>query len=57
MDGHPLEDAFADEYRRSDPVRVTAASTAGQAARGDRVFSPSEEQEILQRLRDLGYLN
>lgn len=57
MDGHPLERAFTDEYRRSDPIRVTAASAAGQTAREDRVFSPSEEQEILQRLRDLGYLN
>jgi len=56
MDGRPLEDLFVDEYLRSNPLRVAPASTEAPA-RGDRVFSPTEEEEILQRLRDLGYLN
>jgi len=56
MDGHVLEALLAEEYRRVNPVRVSAPS-ARPASRGERVFSPSEEQEILQRLRDLGYLN
>jgi arylsulfatase A-like enzyme len=56
MDGRALEEVFADEYRYGHPVRVTQPSLE-PSARGERVFSPSEEQEILQRLRDLGYLN
>ena len=56
MDGHVLESLFADEYRRENPVRISTPS-ARAGSRGERVFSPSEEQEILQRLRDLGYLN
>jgi hypothetical protein len=56
MDGHALEDVFADDYRRGNPVRVTQPSSE-PTVRGERIFSPSEEQEILQRLRDLGYLN
>jgi predicted AlkP superfamily phosphohydrolase/phosphomutase len=56
MDGRPLQDVFVDEYLRGHPIRVTAGP-AQASARGRRVFSPSEEEEILQRLRDLGYLN
>lgn len=56
MDGRALEDVFADDFRRGHPVRVTKPSME-PTVRGERVFSPSEEDEILQRLRDLGYLN
>jgi predicted AlkP superfamily phosphohydrolase/phosphomutase len=57
MDGHALEEIFVDDYRRGNPVRVTGPLSTAPTPRGERVFSPTEEQEILQRLRDLGYLN
>jgi predicted AlkP superfamily phosphohydrolase/phosphomutase len=57
MDGHALEEVFADDYRRCHPIRILEPSSKRPTAREERVFSPAEEQEILQRLRDLGYLN
>jgi predicted AlkP superfamily phosphohydrolase/phosphomutase len=55
MDGRVMDDLLLDEERAENPVRFTDASI--EEDRGTRTFTPDEEQEIMQRLRDLGYLN
>jgi len=56
MDGRALEEIFADDYRSAHPVRISEGGVEA-STHGRREFSASEEQEIMQRLRDLGYLN
>jgi len=55
MDGRPLAEIFDSTFERahegSDSVAEAALPTAG-----DTVFSEDEEQEVLDRLRSLGYL-
>ena len=57
MDGRPLEGLMGDEFRRTHPVRLTAPSPSASVRSPEHVFTDAEEREIMQRLRDLGYLN
>jgi predicted AlkP superfamily phosphohydrolase/phosphomutase len=54
MDGKVLTEIFLDEFLRENPVRITdyAPSTGPKAPS----YSEEEEREILDRLKDLGYL-
>ncbi|HQR39430.1 MAG TPA: alkaline phosphatase family protein [Blastocatellia bacterium] len=55
MDGRVLEECFSDELRRSRPVAVSHdsyASTSGVGAWD----SESEQDEIMERLRGIGYV-
>jgi predicted AlkP superfamily phosphohydrolase/phosphomutase len=56
MDGRPLLDLYTDEFR-SGRALETRASAGGEA--GDRVdpYSVEEEDEIMDRLKGLGYIN
>jgi len=58
MDGRPLERLMGEEFRCANPVRLSTAPGLGPS-RGSpqHAFTDAEEREILQRLRDLGYLN
>ncbi len=56
MDGRVLQDLMSDSFVEQNPVRLTEAGT-GQQASGNRDYTDEEEDEIMQRLRDLGYMN
>ena len=56
MDGRPLDSLMADDYRRSHPVTISAGSASPRRSQ-QHEFTDAEEREIMQRLRDLGYLN
>jgi arylsulfatase A-like enzyme len=56
MDGRPLTAIMSDEHLAAHPVRIGGdASDRGDVARHD--YDRSEEEEIMDRLRDLGYMN
>ena len=58
MDGRVLEEVLAPGLLASRPVRRAAAVSGGEDGRGPaREYSAQEEAEVMQRLRDLGYLN
>ena len=56
MDGRVLQDLMSESYVEQNPVRLTEAGT-GQQASSNRDYTDEEEDEIMQRLRDLGYMN
>ena len=55
MDGRVLTEAFTDEFNAANPV-VTSDIGPGDGFGGDAVFSDAEEEQVLQKLRDLGYV-
>lgn len=56
IDGRVLDDLFTEDHRHSRPPRISErASSTG--APGGRDYSAEEEEEIMDRLRDLGYMN
>jgi predicted AlkP superfamily phosphohydrolase/phosphomutase len=58
MDGRVLEEALSPALLASRPVRRGEAGSAADSGRGPtREYNAEEEAEVLQRLRDLGYLN
>ncbi len=57
MDGRVLDEVLAPGLLAERPVRRGEASGDGNARSPSRDYSPEEEAEVLQRLRDLGYLN
>lgn len=58
MDGHVIEQALAPDFMASHPVRMGPATGAALEERGAEAssYSDSDEDEILARLSDLGYL-
>jgi predicted AlkP superfamily phosphohydrolase/phosphomutase len=56
MDGRPLVSAFSSEHNAAHPVRLGSDDGAAQS-RGAHDYTDGEEAEIMERLRDLGYLN
>jgi len=56
MDGRPLTSVMTDEHLAANPVGFTDRDS-DQAAKGDRRYTEDEEDEIMDRLRDLGYMN
>jgi hypothetical protein len=55
MDGHVLTEAFSREYMAAFPVVVGDPALAGRPAAGED-YTPEGEQEIIDRLRGLGYM-
>ncbi len=57
MDGRVLEEVFTAQYRAAHPLRYedakSSAPGSGEEAQG---YSEEEEQEMLRRLRGLGYI-
>ncbi len=56
MDGRPLTSAMLPAHLASHPVRITER-TSEQAPTDGPGYSAAEEADVMQRLRDLGYLN
>lgn len=56
MDGETLEDIFTDEYRNSHPVRREEIAAPTETTESDDVYTEEEEAVIMERLRNLGYL-
>jgi len=55
MDGRVLTEAFTDDFNAANPI-VTSDIGPGDGFGGDSVFSDVEEEQVLQKLRDLGYV-
>jgi len=55
MDGRVLTEAFSDEFNAAHPV-VYSDIDPGVGLGDDSVFSDAEEEQVLQKLRDLGYV-
>jgi predicted AlkP superfamily phosphohydrolase/phosphomutase len=53
MDGRVLDYAFTDGFNQANPVRF---SEANQDAVGDRDYNIEEEDAVMSKLRDLGYV-
>ncbi|RMF23658.1 MAG: hypothetical protein D6760_04935 [Deltaproteobacteria bacterium] len=56
MDGRSLVSLLAEDALAASPPRLGTQSSAGEARR-DRDYTEDEEREIMERLRDLGYLS
>jgi predicted AlkP superfamily phosphohydrolase/phosphomutase len=55
MDGKVLTDAFTDEFNAANPVTYSQAGP-GEGTGSDNVYSDAEEEMVMQKLRDLGYV-
>ena len=55
MDGAPLVDVATERFRDANPVR--RGRVAGDSGAGRHDYTVEEEEEIMDRLRDLGYMN
>ena len=56
MDGRALVELLEPQVAARNPVVISDVD-AGHAGVGNREYTEGEEDEILDRLRDLGYLN
>ena len=54
MDGRVLEAMISDSYLRQNPVRFTAEG--GGAKVSELTYSSEENEEVLERLKNLGYI-
>ena len=55
MDGRVLTEAFTEEFNAAHPVIYSDIDPAVGLG-DDAVFSDAEEEQVLQKLRDLGYV-
>jgi predicted AlkP superfamily phosphohydrolase/phosphomutase len=57
MDGKPLTDAFTPDYLAAHPLRALSAAEAEQfGTNGHEDYSAEEHGQVMDRLRDLGYV-
>lgn len=56
MDGRVLEDAYVDGYMESFPLRMAEPLTADGSAPAEIGYTEEGEEEIMDRLRGLGYM-
>jgi arylsulfatase A-like enzyme len=54
MDGRVLSEAIAEQHLSANPMRTVTASTNGRASEVE--FSPEENADVLERLKQLGYV-
>lgn len=54
MDGRVLKEIISEDYLNSNPVRFTAESQYDPS--GEVEFSPEENEEVIERLKNLGYI-
>jgi predicted AlkP superfamily phosphohydrolase/phosphomutase len=57
MDGRVLEEIFTPQYRQTHDMRFESARGTGIRQSETPTYSQDEEEAMLQRLRDLGYLS
>lgn len=58
MDGHILEDAFLPEYLCEHPGQFGSMSEKGEGSAADfGGYSPEENEQIAERLKNLGYID
>lgn len=55
MDGRVLTEAFTDEFIAANPMTYSSGGP-GNGVGSDSVYSDAEEEMVLQKLRDLGYV-
>lgn len=55
MDGRVLTDAFSDEFNAANPISHSKVGPGGGSA-GDAIYTDAEEELVMQKLRDLGYV-
>ncbi len=55
MDGRVLTGAFTDEFNQANPITYTQTGP-GDGAGSDAIYSDAEEELVMQKLRDLGYV-
>jgi predicted AlkP superfamily phosphohydrolase/phosphomutase len=55
IDGRVLSEAFTDEFNAENPIAFSQAGP-GEGTGSDSVYSEAEEEIVLQKLRDLGYV-
>lgn len=55
MDGRVLADAFTDEFNAANPVTYSQAGP-GDGVGSDSIYTDAEEELVMQKLRDLGYV-
>ncbi|MCA9968754.1 MAG: hypothetical protein KC425_00990, partial [Anaerolineales bacterium] len=54
MDGQVLTHAFTDAFNAANPVQIVASDVEHRGK--DDVYTDEEEAQVLQKLRDLGYV-
>ena len=54
MDGRVLKEIISEEYLNSHPVRLTAQSNEEQT--GEMEYSAEENEDVIERLKSLGYI-
>ncbi len=54
MDGHVLSEIISEEYIKAHPINFTAESDEGQT--GEIEFTPEENEDVIERLKSLGYI-
>ena len=57
MDGKVLQAAFAPEYLAAHPITRTAAVSRGVPPLSTKVYSEEDEEQVMERLRQLGYVS
>ena len=55
MDGRVLTDAFTDAFNEANPIARSQIGP-GDGMGNDAVYSDAEEELVMQKLRDLGYV-
>ncbi|MBW7958991.1 MAG: alkaline phosphatase family protein [Candidatus Promineofilum sp.] len=55
MDGHVLTDAFTEEFNADNPVHYSQVGP-GDGTGSDSIYTDDEEELVMQKLRDLGYV-
>ena len=50
-----LTDAFTDEFNAANPITYNQAGP-GEGVGSDSIYSDAEEELVMQKLRDLGYV-
>jgi predicted AlkP superfamily phosphohydrolase/phosphomutase len=55
MDGRVISEAFTDEFNAANPITFSQVGPDNDAG-SDTIYSEAEEEIVLQKLRDLGYV-
>ena len=55
MDGHVLTDAFTDVFNEANPITYSQVGP-GDGVGSDAIYTDAEEELVMQKLRDLGYV-
>ena len=56
MDGRVLSEVISEAHLQANPLRVSAASAGAEPSDGELEFSPEENVEMIERLKQLGYI-